>query len=170
MVRYFMTIPEAGQLVLQAALLGETQRVFVLDMGDPVQIVDLARDMARLSGLTPGRDIRIEIVGLRPGEKIHEELFMDEEHSATPVHPKLMEANPKAIPAAVLDEKLEAFRKAIKLPFEERQPVIVELLKELVPTYKPSVLGVGKFGGHVKDRRKEEIGIPPEINRRGRGE
>ena len=67
MTRFFMTIPEASQLVLQAALFGDTGRVYVLNMGEPVKILDLAKDMARLSGLTPGRDIQIEIVGLRPG-------------------------------------------------------------------------------------------------------
>ena len=154
MMRFFMTIPEASQLVLQAALFGETSRVYVLNMGEPVKILDLAMDMARLSGYVPGRDIKIEFVGLRPGEKIQEELFMDEEHSLTRVHPKLMEAAPRRIPSELLETKLESFRAASRLPYEERQPEIVRLLKELVPTYKPSVLGVGRYGGHVKDRRK----------------
>ncbi len=167
MTRFFMTIPEASQLVLQAALFGDTRRVYVLNMGDAVRIMDLAEDMARLSGLTPGRDIRIEVVGLRPGEKIHEELFLDEERSETHVHPKLMEANPQPIPADILEEKLEAFRQAIRLPYEARQPEIVKLLRELVPTYKPSVLGVGKFGGHVKDRRKENRSPGLRWERRG---
>ena len=166
MTRYFMTIPEASQLVLQAALFGDTGRVYVLNMGEAVKIMDLATDMARLSGLTPGRDIRIEIVGLRPGEKIHEELFLEDERAATQVHPKLMEANPQPIPTGILDEKLDEFRMAIGLPYEERQPAIVNLLKELVPTYKPSLLGVGKFGGYVRDRRKEERGSAQPGDRR----
>jgi FlaA1/EpsC-like NDP-sugar epimerase len=167
MTRFFMTIPEASQLVIQAALFGETSKVYVLNMGEPVRIMDLATDMARLSGLTPGRDIQIEVVGLRPGEKIHEELFMDEERSETHVHPKLMEARPHPIPTDLLQEKLETFRHAIKLPHDDRQPVIVNLLKELVPTYKPSVIGVGKYGGYVRDRRKEDQTVPPGQNRRG---
>lgn len=166
MTRYFMTIPEASQLVLQAALFGDSGRVYVLDMGEPVKILDLATDMAKLSGYTPGVDIKIEIVGLRPGEKIHEELFMEEERSLTPVHPKLMEANPQPIPADILEENLAAFRKAVLLPYEERQPEIVRLLKGLVPTYKPSVLGVGKYGGYVKDRRHEVQDLPRDHNRR----
>jgi len=168
MTRFFMTIPEASQLVLQAALFGETSRVYVLDMGDPVRILDLAVDMAKLSGLTPGRDIQIEVVGLRPGEKIHEELFLKEERSLTQVHPKLMEANPQPIPAAALADSLEQFRLAINLPLEARQPEIVRILKEMVPTYVPSLLGVGKYGGHVKDRRHETLSFPPETNRRQR--
>jgi FlaA1/EpsC-like NDP-sugar epimerase len=90
--RYFMTIPEAVHLVLQAAALGHGGEVFVLDMGQPVRIVDLARDLIRLSGLEPGRDIQIRFTGLRPGEKLAEELFgPGEDHSAT-AHDKILAA------------------------------------------------------------------------------
>lgn len=87
-VRYFMTIPEAAQLVLQAGLMGKGGEIFVLDMGEPVRIVDLAKDMIRLSGLSDD-DVRIEFTGLRPGEKLYEELLADDETTLTTPHPKL---------------------------------------------------------------------------------
>lgn len=89
MVRYFMTIPEAAQLVLQAGAMGEGGEIFILDMGDPVKIVDLARDMIVLSGLEPGVDIEIEFTGMRPGEKLFEELQTGTESIAKTRHPKI---------------------------------------------------------------------------------
>src|SRR5690606_7792741 len=86
--RYFMSIPEACQLVMQAGLMGEGGEIFVLDMGEPVRIADLARDMIRLSGLQP-EDIEIEFTGLRAGEKLYEELLSDDEHTLPTPHAKL---------------------------------------------------------------------------------
>lgn len=162
MTRYFMTIPEASQLVLQAGLLGDTGKVYVLDMGEAVKIVDLASDMARLSGLVPGRDIEIQFAGLRPGEKLHEELFLDQERSSTQLHAKVFETNPQGITAEKLLEGLEGFRKAVGLPFKQRQPEIVRLLQWMVPTYTPSLLGVGRYGGFAWNRRQVNLPVPAD--------
>jgi FlaA1/EpsC-like NDP-sugar epimerase len=89
MQRYFMTIPEASQLVLQAAAMGHGGEIFILDMGEPVKIVDLARDLITLSGLRPGHDIDIKFSGVRPGEKLHEQLSTDAEHADKTKHPKI---------------------------------------------------------------------------------
>lgn len=92
-IRYFMMIPEAAQLVLQAGAMGQGGEIFVLDMGEPVRILDLAHDMIRLSGLRVGADIEVEIVGLRPGEKLYEELYDDGEIRQPTAHPKIMVAD-----------------------------------------------------------------------------
>jgi FlaA1/EpsC-like NDP-sugar epimerase len=91
MVRYFMTIPEAVQLVLQAAVMGEGGEVFVLDMGEPVRVVDLARDLIRLSGLSED-EVEVRFTGMRPGEKLYEELFFNEENALPTEHPKVLRA------------------------------------------------------------------------------
>jgi FlaA1/EpsC-like NDP-sugar epimerase len=92
MRRYFMTIPEAVQLVLQAGAMGDGGEVFVLDMGEPVRVLDLARDLVRLSGLVEGRDVEIRFTGMRPGEKLYEELFFNHENAVPTEHPKVLRA------------------------------------------------------------------------------
>jgi FlaA1/EpsC-like NDP-sugar epimerase len=103
--RYFMSIPEASQLVLQAGLMGQGGEIFVLDMGEPVRIVDLARDLIRLSGLS-SEDISIEFTGLRPGEKLYEELLADDETTLPTPHPKLRVAVARAADDAWLRQLL----------------------------------------------------------------
>jgi FlaA1/EpsC-like NDP-sugar epimerase len=106
MTRYFMTIPEAAQLVLQAAAMGEGGEIFVLDMGEPIRILDLARDMIRLSGLEAGRDIEIVFSGIRPGEKLYEELELSAERLQKTRHPKIHIGRIRALPAEAVEEAL----------------------------------------------------------------
>jgi FlaA1/EpsC-like NDP-sugar epimerase len=101
MRRYFMTIPEAVQLVLQAGAIGKGGEVFVLDMGEPVRILDLATDLIRLSGLEVGTDVEIRFTGSRPGEKLYEELFFDSESALPTDHPKVLRAKNGALPAGL---------------------------------------------------------------------
>jgi FlaA1/EpsC-like NDP-sugar epimerase len=101
-----MSIPEAAQLVLQAGAMGKGGEIFVLDMGEPVRIVDLAREMIRLSGLTVN-DIKIVFTGLRAGEKLYEELLADEEHTLPTPHPKLRIAQARAVEDNFLPRLLE---------------------------------------------------------------
>jgi FlaA1/EpsC-like NDP-sugar epimerase len=98
MRRYFMTIPEAVQLVLQAGAIGRGGEVFVLDMGEPVKVLDLAADLIRLSGLEVGTDIEIRFTGTRPGEKLYEELFFDSESAVPTDHPKVLRARNGSLP------------------------------------------------------------------------
>ncbi len=131
--RFFMTIPEAAQLVLQAGAIGESGNIFVLDMGTPVKIVDLARNLIRLAGFEPDTDIKIEFCGLRPGEKLYEELTMTEEAESlhTTCHDKIMVLEPVAMDDASFLTKLEALGKeAAKEDGDVRIP-----LKALVPSF-----------------------------------
>jgi FlaA1/EpsC-like NDP-sugar epimerase len=135
--RYFMTIREAVQLVLQASVLGQRSEVFVLDMGEPVKIVDLANNMIRLAGLEPGKDVEIEFVGLRPGEKLYEELIIDGENIMPTAHEKI-----KVFRGATFrPEQIEAWIGALEDLIEHRDPrAMVMHLAELAPEYKPGKL------------------------------
>jgi FlaA1/EpsC-like NDP-sugar epimerase len=146
MTRYFMTIPEATQLVLQAGALGRGGEIFVLDMGKPVKVLDLAKDLIRLSGLTVGRDIAIDFTGLRPGEKLHEELYdRNEERLPTP-HPKIFRAMHRPSETGRLLAAFERLAQAVDGCDEE---AVVGLLKELVPEYRPGRRGgPGPEAGH----------------------
>jgi FlaA1/EpsC-like NDP-sugar epimerase len=108
MVRFFMTIPEASQLVLQAGAMGKGGEIFILDMGEPVKIVDLARDMISLSGLRPGEDIEIVFTGTRPGEKLYEEVSTTGENVARTGHPKIFIGTIRPVESARLEEALAA--------------------------------------------------------------
>lgn len=113
MVRYFMTIPEAARLVIQAASMGEGGEVFVLDMGEPVRIVELARDLIRLSGFEPDSEIPIVFTGIRPGEKLFEELLTPEEGAEATRHERIFVAKPDVISSEELRDFLDAMRKTV---------------------------------------------------------
>jgi len=129
--RFFMTIPEAVQLVLEAGSMARGGEIFVLDMGKPVKIVDLARDLIRLSGLEPDVDIEIKFTGLRPGEKLYEELLMSEEGLTSTSHSKIFIGKPSDIDINKLRQDLEKLKFVMNGPKE----VLMELIKEIVPTY-----------------------------------
>ncbi|MCK9283057.1 MAG: polysaccharide biosynthesis protein [Rhodocyclaceae bacterium] len=131
-VRYFMLIPEAAQLVLQAGLMGRGGELLVLDMGEPVKIVDLARDMIRLSGYTE-EEIGIEFAGLRPGEKLYEELLADSETTLPTPHPKLRIAKADGAPDAAW---LAALERWLAVPVRDEAEVKAGL-RQWVPEYRP---------------------------------
>jgi FlaA1/EpsC-like NDP-sugar epimerase len=161
MTRYFMTIPEASQLVLQAGILGSNGRILVLDMGEPVRISDLAKDMARLSGLVVGQDIQILYTGIRPGEKLYEETFLAQEGQSC-VHPKIFEGMRTPLDPVVFHEEIAALTGVLALPEGERQQEILRWLKRMVPTYLPSPNGLGRYEKDSLDRR-----VPGETRRAG---
>ena len=134
MQRYFMTIPEAVQLVLQAASMGNGGEVFVLDMGEQIKIVDLARNMIALSGLVPDKDIKIVFTGLRPGEKLYEELFDTDEKIGSTSHKKIN----MAISTTNGSDAEKFFNRLIELQVYALggdKEGVLEKIKELIPTY-----------------------------------
>lgn len=132
--RFFMTIPEAAQLVLQAGAYAEGGEIFVLDMGKPVKIYDLACELIRLSGFEPNKDIKIEVTGLRPGEKLYEELLMAEEGLQETRHNKIFIGRPTFNDIDELKRKFDEMRLIIEHGSKEE---VIKKVEELVPTYKP---------------------------------
>lgn len=133
--RYFMTIPEAAQLVLQAGALAENGAIYVLDMGEPVKILELAEKLIRYYGYTPYVDMQIEFIGLRPGEKMYEELSMDDEEQSVEEtsHRRIMKSHPAEQNEAEFAQNLLAVMEAGM----RNDPNIVEIMKRLVPTFLP---------------------------------
>jgi FlaA1/EpsC-like NDP-sugar epimerase len=139
MQRFFMTIPEAVQLVLQSSVLGTGGEVFLLDMGEPVRIVDLAHDLIRLSGLQEGRDIDIVFTGLRPGEKLFEELFVQGEKYERTKHDKIyIAANASSFIPDNLDASIVSLEQAAQ---DDDRTAILRNLQNLIPEYRPNYAG-----------------------------
>ena len=135
-VRYFMTIPEAAQLVLQAGGLAESGSIYVLDMGEPVKIMDLANRLIRFYGYEPGVNMEVKITGLRPGEKLYEELMMDAEQDkmAKTAHNKIFIAPPMQIDLAAFYSDLQRLQEAAHRNDDE----VIDILQEMVPSYHPN--------------------------------
>jgi FlaA1/EpsC-like NDP-sugar epimerase len=142
--RYFMTIPEAAQLILQAGTMGKGGEIFVLDMGEPVKIAYLADQLIRLSGKKPGEDIEIVYTGLRPGEKLYEELFHESEKLTGTKHPKILLANSRSMDFTQLEQVLDKLTLACGSD-DERQ--IYGLLSELVPEHQSCLSLDAVYGG-----------------------
>jgi FlaA1/EpsC-like NDP-sugar epimerase len=160
MTRYFMTIPEATQLVLQAGVMGQDGDIFVLDMGEPVRIVDLAREMITLSGLRPGEDIEIRFTGIRPGEKLYEELSVTGEDMGPTTHEKIYvwrnrkEDWPRV--CRLIDELVAA---ADELPADRLR----QMLAEIVPEYgQPSTAGPAPARRDGADAREDTGALPQD--------
>lgn len=131
--RYFMTIPEAAQLVLEASVMGKGGEIFLFDMGRSVRIIDLARKMIKLAGLRPGEDIKIKVTGLRQGEKLYEELLTKEENSLPTHHPRIMVAQ---VQMMALEEVESFFRELCDLVAEKDREKLTRRIKEFVPEFQ----------------------------------
>ena len=134
--RFFMTIPEAVSLVLQAMSGAKGGEIFVLDMGEPVKIYDMAEKLIKLSGLEPGVDIQIKVTGLRPGEKLYEEILMAEEGLTETKHDKIHIAKPSELSMKDIEEKLKILKKLVSTNNNEQIEEIKNVVHEVVPTYR----------------------------------
>ena len=131
--RYFMTIPEACQLVLEAGSMGKGGEIFLFDMGESVKIMDLAKNMVKLYGLTIGKDIQIKYTGLRPGEKLYEELLTKKENTIPTYHPKIMIAR---VEEKKYDEVNKQVGRLLQINRNLNHYEIVEQMKYIVPEFK----------------------------------
>ncbi len=149
--RYFMTIPEACQLVLEAGFMGKDNEIFVFDMGKPVKISDLANQMIRLSGLVPDRDIKVEFTGLRPGEKLYEELLTNKENTLPTHHPKIQIAQVEGFDNKEVYAKIN---KLLKELYNFSKQDVVQFISEFVPEYSSNN---DNYNGNEKGKRVEEV-------------
>ncbi len=148
MTRYFMTIPEATQLVLQAGALGKGGEIFILDMGEPVKILDLAEDMIKLSGLVPYEDVDIRFTGIRPGEKLFEELEISGEDLLKTGHPKIFIGKIAEYPSDEVDRMLNLFSKAVS---EADEQLVRQIFRDYLPEVKVGSSDTAPIASHGKD-------------------
>lgn len=155
MTRYFMTITEAAQLVIQAGALATGGEIFTLDMGKPIKIADLAQDLIRLSGLVPHQDVKIVYVGMRPGEKLSEELFRPDEVMTATMHERIFVGMPTVYPRATLFHHISELEKVIQRsdPFLSKQE-IVRGLQAILPDYRP------EWSARSEARTEEQAALP----------
>jgi FlaA1/EpsC-like NDP-sugar epimerase len=163
--RFFMTIPEACQLILQAGAMGEGGEIFILDMGTQIRIADMARDLIRLSGLEPNQDVMIEYVGLRPGEKLYEELITDGEDVVPTSHEKIMVLRGTDCHLGQLNGSIDELA---KLAYEQDAEAIRKRLQKILPEYKPAWHGSSEKGTSLQKPRRTEsqpsAESPPSIS------
>ncbi|PYI52931.1 polysaccharide biosynthesis protein [Paenibacillus flagellatus] len=163
MIRYFMTIPEAVQLVIQTGALATGGEIFILDMGKPVKIADLARDLIRLSGMEPDKDIKIVYTGLRPGEKLFEELLTAEEGASATKHNRIYVGRPVRVSSEELSRKISILE---SMAFGNEKPGSVEIrkqIKELVPSFQiPDQDGLSKNA--IEEALRASLEIVAAIN------
>ncbi len=139
MIRYFMTIPEAVQLVIQAGAYTEGGETFILDMGKPVKIADLAHDLIRLSGLEPGKDIEVQFTGMRPGEKLYEELLTNEEGAIATKHDRIFVGKHGEIIQSKFERNINAIEVSVKSGDQLKQSEMKVVLQEMIPSYQSSI-------------------------------
>lgn len=163
MRRYFMTIPEAAQLVLQAGAMGDGGEVFILDMGDPVKIVDLARDLITLSGLRPDEDIAIQFSGVRPGEKLFEELATDSEHADKTKHPKVFIGRVASYPT---DTVIRGVESLLEVATGTASEPVRARLGELVPEYSHGHPVAAKTSSPIIATRSSSETEPEPVGRK----
>jgi FlaA1/EpsC-like NDP-sugar epimerase len=149
--RFFMTIPEAVSLILQAAAMGQGGEIFVLDMGEPVKIIDLARQMIRLSGHEPDKEIEIKYIGLRPGEKLHEELFHGSENLLGTSNPKIMLAQAREVDSAWFEQELASLA-AVSTGRDVE--AMLHLLQRIVPEFHEGTGGSAMVQDEVDTKRR----------------
>jgi FlaA1/EpsC-like NDP-sugar epimerase len=166
MIRYFMTIPEAVQLVIQTAAMAQGGEVFILDMGKPVKIVDLAKDLIRLSGFEPDKDIKVVYTGVRPGEKLFEELLTAEEGAAGTKHDRIYIGKPNYNPYNEIKQMVMQFSDMVSKKEQPQSADVKQMLSKWVKTYQPEIGPVKKVEVAVDEAYLASLEIVATIDKK----